>query len=154
MARFCHLIHIITRVSLFYGGGKLILPVTVSSCLRLLSFSAGFLPPCIKVEVLRQLNPSLRFQENTYQRHKSRCPLPVKSFPSLMREHISATLWFFPSRISARTEQRESKCLRNPRPPTNLARGVRRLGIWGVISRLLIHAADVFFLVIARGIAR
>ena len=30
-ARFCHLIHIITGVSLLYGGGELIAPVTVSS---------------------------------------------------------------------------------------------------------------------------
>ena len=45
VARFCHLIHIITGVSLFYGGGELIAPVTVYSYLRLLSSSASFLPP-------------------------------------------------------------------------------------------------------------
>ena len=45
---FCHLIHIITGVSLFYDGGELIAPVTVSSCLCLLSSSTG-----TKVEVLR-----------------------------------------------------------------------------------------------------
>ena len=30
VARFCHLFHIITGVSLLYGGGELITPVTVS----------------------------------------------------------------------------------------------------------------------------
>jgi hypothetical protein len=66
------------------------------------------------------------------------------------RYHISVARWFSLSRTSARTEHRESRCLWNPRPPTNLARGVRRLDFWGTIPRLLIHAADVFFLEIAR----
>ena len=42
VARFCHLIYIITRVSLLDGGGKLITPVTVSptpEILRCLSSS-------------------------------------------------------------------------------------------------------------------
>jgi hypothetical protein len=108
VARFCHLIHIISGVSLFYGGDELIAPVTVSSFLRLLSSSAGFLPPC--------------------HRHKSRSLPSVQHFPSLPSELKSVVLWFSPSRISAHTEQRESRCLRNPRPPANLARDVRRLG--------------------------
>jgi hypothetical protein len=108
VARFCHLIHIITGISLFYGGGELIATVTISSCLRLLSSSAGFLPP--------------------YHRHKSRRLSSVQHFPSLPREHISVVLWFSPSRISMHTEQRESRCLRNPRPPANLAQDVQRLG--------------------------
>ena len=107
VARFCHLIHIITGVSLLYGGGELIAPVTVSSCLRLLGSSAGFLPPRRrhKSEVLRQFNSSA----------------------SLLRDHISAALWLSPSCTSARTEQLESRCLWNPRPPANLAHGVWRL---------------------------
>jgi hypothetical protein len=37
-----------------------------------------------------------------------------------------------------------------PQPSSayKLAQGVQRLGFWGTISRLLIHAADIFFLVI------
>jgi len=56
VARFCHLIHIITGVFLLYGGGELIASITVSSCLHLLGSSAGFLPPAagIKLKVLRQ----------------------------------------------------------------------------------------------------
>jgi hypothetical protein len=81
VARFCHLIHIITGVSLFYGGGELIAPITVSSCLRLLSSSAGFLPP--------------------RRRHKSRSPPSVQDSPSLPREHISAALWFRVSYLCA-----------------------------------------------------
>jgi hypothetical protein len=60
----------------------------------------------IKVEVLRQSN------------------FPFAS----ERPHLSRPL-VFPSCTSARTEQWESRCLRNPRPPANLARGVRRLGL-------------------------
>ena len=44
VSRFCHLINIIMGVSLLYGGGELIASVTVSSALRLLGFSAAFLP--------------------------------------------------------------------------------------------------------------
>ena len=60
VAMFCHLIHIIMGVSLLDGGDELIAPVTVSSCLRLLSFSAGFFPP--------------------RRRHRSRCHPSVLSF--------------------------------------------------------------------------
>ena len=69
VARFCHLIHILTGVSLFYGGGELIASVTVSSCLRLLSSSAGFLPPRRrhKSRSPPSVQSSLRFRETTSQ---------------------------------------------------------------------------------------
>ena len=70
VARFCHLILIITGVSLFYGGDELIASVTVSSCLRLLSSSASFLPPRCwhKLEILRQSNPSFASEKSHLSR--------------------------------------------------------------------------------------
>jgi hypothetical protein len=47
-------------------------------------------------------------------------------------------VWVFPSHNSARTEEREGKCLRNPyrlRPCT----GDRQLGFWGASTRLPEH---------------
>jgi hypothetical protein len=85
VARFCHLIHIITGVSLIYGGGKLIAPVTVSSCLRLLSSSAGFLPP--------------------RRRHKSRSPSLVH-FSLHFRETTSQPPFGFPRPVPLRARSK------------------------------------------------
>ena len=76
---FCHLIHIITGVIPFDGGGELIASVTVPSAFRLLGFSVVFLPlrrSHISV-VLRQSSPPfLHFQETTSQ--------PSFGFPRLV----------------------------------------------------------------------
>ena len=78
VARFCHLIHIAMGVSLLYGGGELIAPVTVSSCLRLLGSSAVLLPPrrSHKPEVLRQSRFSPFASERPYLSRPLAFPVP------------------------------------------------------------------------------
>jgi hypothetical protein len=51
---------------------------------------------------------------------------------------VQPQVWVFLSRNSARTEEREGRCLRSPcrsRPCT----GDRQLGFWGAFTRLLKH---------------
>jgi hypothetical protein len=54
-------------------------------------------------------------------------------------------VWLFPSRNSARTEEREGRCLRSPcrsRP----CMGDRQLGFWGAFTRLPKHPFGKHFL--------
>ena len=106
----------------------MIAPVTVPFAFRLLGFSAAFLLSRRSHKSAVLCSPPFRFASE--------------------RDHISAALWLSPSHTFTRTEERESRCLRNPRSPANPARGVRRLGFWGAILRLLAEPVSVFLLVI------
>jgi hypothetical protein len=61
-------------------------------------------------------------------------PRPVTHIPDII---FSAARWLSPSYDSARMEPQESRCLRNPCSLENPARGVRQLGFWGALPRLL-----------------
>jgi hypothetical protein len=105
----------------------LISSVTVPSLLRLLSSPASLLAPRYEN---KSSGPYLILQDrDIYQ------TLDITS---------SAARWLSPSYDSVRTEPQESRRLRNPCPPENPARGVRQLGFWRALPRLLIF---VFFLV-------
>jgi hypothetical protein len=98
----------------------LISSVIVPSLLRLLSSPAGLLPP-------RYDNKSF----GPYLILRDRDIYQTSDITS------SAARWFSLSCDSARTEPQESRCLWNPCPPENPARGVRQLGFWGALPRLL-----------------
>ena len=128
---FCHLIHKIMGVTPFDGGGELIASVTVLSAS--VSPSPG---------ILRCLAP---FSSQPYICSPPSVQISVFRNRSREKPHLSSIL-ASPSRTSARTEQRESRRLRNPRPLKNLAWGVWRLGFWGTIRDY--SSTYVFFQVV------
>ena len=101
------------------------LPSFVLPFLSLLGFSAASLP-------FRRSHISTVLRQSRS---------PVFHNHSREKPHLSSLL-ASPSRTSARTEKRESRCLRNHRLPENPARGERRLGFWGAIR----DCSSIFFL--------
>jgi hypothetical protein len=85
--------------------------------------------------------PNLRSQETDKGVPHARAPPPPSAGPGLhekqnyFRVTVQPQVRVFPSRDSARTEQREGRCLRSPcrsRPCT----GDQQLGFWGASTRL------------------
>ena len=123
---FCHLIHIITGVTPFDGGGKLIASVTVLSAS--VSPSSGILrylspfpsqpyicsPPSVQISVFRNRSREKPHLSCLLASPQSRSP---SSATAPKRNHISAAFWL-------------------PRPVPLRARSSGRAGASGTLARL------------------